>query len=377
MSIPALVERLGLTETAVRRHVDALHAEGLVEPREADRPAPPRAPRQGLGAHRARPPRPRQRLRPPRRRRAALPRRHRRRATPCSSSPSSASPSLEAALRRPHGRRGRRHRRPRRSPRRRAQRRRLRGVRPPRRRCRRRPAHRHPAVPGPLPGAARRRRVPRSSARPRPRRSPACSASTSSAWPPWPTATTSAPPSSPHRPPRGPRHDEPHRRAQPRSEGPRHLRVRLGRQRHRRRDRAPWAQRRGRQRHLGAQERAAVDARPAAEVAAPVRQEADADLGLRPVRHRLPEHQVLREVHREAGHLAGRTCPRTSRTPTTGSASPRPRSSASSPVSPRSTSRRSSTTRSARTWRRRASSSSTPTPGCASTRTSSASTSPR
>jgi Fe-S cluster assembly protein SufB len=49
----------------------------------------------------------------------------------------------------------------------------------------------------------------------------------------------------------------------------------------------------------------------------------------------------------------------------------------SSPASPRSTSRRSSTTRSARTWRRRASSSSTPTPACASTRTCSASTSPR
>jgi Fe-S cluster assembly scaffold protein SufB len=38
---------------------------------------------------------------------------------------------------------------------------------------------------------------------------------------------------------------------------------------------------------------------------------------------------------------------------------------------------RSSTTRSARTWRRRASSSSTPTPACASTGTSSASTSAR
>ncbi len=44
------------------------------------------------------------------------------------------------------------------------------------------------------------------------------------------------------------------------------------------------------------------------------------------------------------------------------SASPRRRSSASWPVSRPSTSRRSSTTRSARTWRSRASSSSTPTP---------------
>ncbi len=57
----------------------------------------------------------------------------------------------------------------------------------------------------------------------------------------------------------------------------------------------------------------------------------------------------------------GRTCPRTSRTPTTASASPRPRSSASSPASPRSTSPRSSTTRSTRSWSARASSSSTPT----------------
>jgi predicted ArsR family transcriptional regulator len=38
VSIPALVERLGLTETAVRRQVDALHADGLVESREATGP---------------------------------------------------------------------------------------------------------------------------------------------------------------------------------------------------------------------------------------------------------------------------------------------------------------------------------------------------
>ena len=38
VSIPALVERLGLTETAVRRHVDGLHADGLVESREATGP---------------------------------------------------------------------------------------------------------------------------------------------------------------------------------------------------------------------------------------------------------------------------------------------------------------------------------------------------
>ena len=54
---------------------------------------------------------------------------------------------------------------------------------------------------------------------------------------------------------------------------------------------------------------------------------------------------------------------------------PRPRSSASSPASPPSTSPRSSTTRSARTWRSRASCSSTPTPRSRSTRRSSRSTS--
>ena len=58
----------------------------------------------------------------------------------------------------------------------------------------------------------------------------------------------------------------------------------------------------------------------------------------------------------------GMTCPRTSRTPTTSSASRRRRSSGWCPVSPRSTNPRSSTTRSGRTWRARASSSSTPTP---------------
>ncbi|NHA69058.1 helix-turn-helix transcriptional regulator [Phycicoccus flavus] len=38
VSIPALVDSLGLTETAVRRHVGALHADGLVEAREAGGP---------------------------------------------------------------------------------------------------------------------------------------------------------------------------------------------------------------------------------------------------------------------------------------------------------------------------------------------------
>ena len=72
-----------------------------------------------------------------------------------------------------------------------------------------------------------------------------------------------------------------------------------------------------------------------------------------------------------------RTCPRTSATPMTSSASPRRRSSASSPVSPLSTSQRSSTTRSMKSSRSRASSSWTPTPVCVSTRRSSKSTSVR
>ncbi|HET6968270.1 MAG TPA: MarR family transcriptional regulator, partial [Ornithinibacter sp.] len=38
VSITVLVDRLGLTETAVRRQVDVLHAEGLVESREATGP---------------------------------------------------------------------------------------------------------------------------------------------------------------------------------------------------------------------------------------------------------------------------------------------------------------------------------------------------
>jgi len=38
VSITSLVQRLGLTETAVRRQVDALHAEGLVESREPTGP---------------------------------------------------------------------------------------------------------------------------------------------------------------------------------------------------------------------------------------------------------------------------------------------------------------------------------------------------
>ena len=69
----------------------------------------------------------------------------------------------------------------------------------------------------------------------------------------------------------------------------------------RRRVRAPRPVRGGRPRHLGAEERAGVDARPAAQGPEAVRPQADADLGRRPVRHRLRQHQVLRPLDREAG----------------------------------------------------------------------------
>ena len=188
----------------------------------------------------------------------------------------------------------------------------------------------------------------------------------SSGWPPSPTATASAPPTSrsflatigapasERRPrtevPGGTPHD--HHRA-PAARGHRHLRVRLVRLRRRRR-RAPARSVRGRRpRHLGEEERAGVDARHAAEGPALFEQEAHADLGLGPVRHRLRQHQVLRALDREAGR-SWTTCPPTSRTPTTSWASRRPRSSGWSPVSRRSTSPRSSTTRSTRNSRSRA-----------------------
>ena len=44
-----------------------------------------------------------------------------------------------------------------------------------------------------------------------------------------------------------------------------------------------------------------MDARAPPQGPAPVREEAHADLGLGPVRHRLRQHQVLRALHREAG----------------------------------------------------------------------------
>ena len=154
-----------------------------------------------------------------------------------------------------------------------------------------------------------------SCARPRPRRSAGCSAATSSGWPPSPTATGSAPPAS--RPPdsraasteptreRRSRRDV-DRRAQPRAQGHRPLRVRLGRHRRRRRRRAARPQRGRRPRHLLEEERAAVDARPAPEGPQALRPQADAHVGLRPRRHRLRQHQVLRPLHREAGRHVGR-----------------------------------------------------------------------
>ena len=59
-------------------------------------------------------------------------------------------------------------------------------------------------------------------------------------------------------------------------------------------------------RHLRPEERAAVDARVPAQVPGPVRAQADAALGCRPVRDRLRQHQVLRALHREAGRQLGR-----------------------------------------------------------------------
>jgi predicted ArsR family transcriptional regulator len=44
------------------------------------------------------------------------------------------------------------------------------------------------------------------------------------------------------------------------------------------------------------------------EGAQAVRAQADAQLGRRPVRHRLRQHQVLRALHREAGHESGTSC---------------------------------------------------------------------
>ena len=86
----------------------------------------------------------------------------------------------------------------------------------------------------------------------------------------------------------------------------RQLRVRLGRPGRRRSHREARPERGRGPRHLRAQERAEVDARLPAQGAAAVRAQADAELGRRPERHRLRQHQVLRPRHRPAGHLLGR-----------------------------------------------------------------------
>ncbi|CAA9346528.1 MAG: Iron-sulfur cluster assembly protein SufB, partial [uncultured Nocardioidaceae bacterium] len=88
--------------------------------------------------------------------------------------------------------------------------------------------------------------------------------------------------------------------------GPRPIRVRLGGLRRRRHRRTARAQRGGRARHLLEEERAAVDARPAPEGAQALPPQADAHLGRRAGHDRLRQHQVLRALHREAGHHLGR-----------------------------------------------------------------------
>ena len=222
----------------------------------------------------------------------------------------------------------------------------------------------------------------RSCARPRPRRSAACSAPTSSGWRPSPTATASAPPASP-RPLQTDPKTAPTQGAgmtsieelNPELKGIGTYEFGWSDS-----DAAGATAKRGLNedvvRDISAQEvRAAVDARPAPEGPQALPPQADADLGLGPVGASTSTTSSTSSAPARSRRRRGTTCPRTSRTPTTSSASRRRRSSASSPVSPRSTSPRSSTTRSARTSRSRASSSSTPTPRCASTRSSSRSTS--
>ena len=290
----------------------------------------PRPPGPAVRAHRRRPRRLRPGLRRPRRQRAALPRRDRRprggrRPSPASGSPSSRPATARSSRRLPAGERPRRS--PRRSPPTATLPRRARpgsGPAAGEQLCQHHCPVAHVAEqfpelceaetevfaaparhPRPTPGHHRPRRRRLHHLRPAVR-------------------TTGRPE---HRPTGGAlsdRHPRDHAR---RARRPRPLRVRLVRLRRRRRHRQARPVRGRRPQHLGAQERAGVDARPAAQGPAAVRQEADADLGLRPVGHRLRQHQVLRPLHREAGRPPGTSCRPTSRTPTTGSASRRPRSS--------------------------------------------------
>ncbi len=383
----ALAERLGLTTTAVRRHLDALVDAGHVEAGE-------RAP-YGPGAVT---PVSRGRGRPatvysvpPR---AATPSSRpttTSRSARCASSRRPAEPDAVEALRRGTGspsssaatpapsRTSRPSERPA-GPRRRAQRRRLRRLG----RRERRPASPSRSASTTARSATWPPSSPRS-ARPRPRRSAACSAPTSPASPRSPTATASAPPSSRRHAPRTPR-PRPHHAQEVTSmttevhdelEG-------LGRYDF------GWADSDA----AGANARRGLNEDVVRDISAKKNEpEWMLDMRLKALRLfgkkpmptwgsdlsgidfdnikyfvRSTEKQadvVGRPARRHQEHL------RPARHPRGREAAPR------RPASPRSTSPRSSTTRSARTSRSRASSSSTPTPACASTRTCSRSTSAR
>ena len=111
---------------------------------------------------------------------------------------------------------------------------------------------------------------------------------------------------------------------------------------------------RGRRGDLRVQGRAAVDARVPPQGARALPGAPDADVG-RPTLAEIDFDNIHYFVRasEQARAAPGTTSPRTSRTPSTGSASPRP-SASSSPASAPSTSPRSSTTRSTRTSRSRA-----------------------
>ena len=76
------------------------------------------------------------------------------------------------------------------------------------------------------------------------------------------------------------------------------------------------------------EERAGVDARPSPEGPAPVRQEADAHVGRRPLRRSTSTTSSTSSGRPRSRPRPGTSSRPTSRTPTTSSASPRPRSSA-------------------------------------------------
>ena len=185
----ALSTRLGLTPAAVRRHLDNLLADGLIETRTARRHGQPgpRPPGQAVRDHRRRPQRVRARLRRPGHQRAAVPGRggragRGRRVRPAAGGRAGAQVPAGGGIGRA---RPSRVRRPGRGAVRRT------ATPPP-------PAARQRA-PGESSSAsttARWRTWPpssRSCARRRPRPSAGCSARPCSGWPPSPTATASAP----------------------------------------------------------------------------------------------------------------------------------------------------------------------------------------